>query len=209
MRIMYFSLKGGVGKTSLSLNHAIEKSYAYVTNDVTSNIDESQLYEYHEIQAKKKRIPQKLTHLKEVIFDFGAMYDSIDPKVTHGAKICDGVVIPTFTDERSLEATIEAYRFILQHTENIIIVINNYTKEKKYDYAYKRLCEALNNPIVLGVRTTTLFERVARDGIEWFKNINHAKGEYQLSKTKEIHQQLYNEINYLTGARNEIIANII
>lgn len=209
MRIMYFSLKGGVGKTSLSLNHAIEKSYAYVTNDITSNIDETQLYEYHEIAKRKKRIPQKLTHLKDVIFDFGAMYETIDPKVTHGARICDGVVIPTFTDERSLEATIESYNFIKNHAKNIIIVINNYTKEKKYDYAYKVLSEALDNPIILQVRTTTLFERVAKDGIEWFKNINHAKGEYQLSITKEAHQQLYNKINYFTGNRNEIIANII
>ena len=210
MKILYFSLKGGVGKSSLALNHSIENGdYVYVTNDIVSDIDRSQLFEFYQIMDKKKRIPQKLTHLKNVIFDFGAMSSTPDPKITHAVTICDGVVIPTLTDERSLKATIESYNFIKDNAKQIIIVINNYTQEKKYDYAYKLLSEALDNPIILGVRTSTLFERVAKDGADWFRNIHHGKGVHQLIKSKKIHQELYNEINYLTGRKYEIITNTI
>lgn len=202
MKILYFSLKGGVGKSSLALNHALENGYVYVTNDISTNIDESHQSEFYQISHNKKRIPREFMSLEEVIFDFGAMSNVIDHKVTQAVKLCDGVVIPTFTDERSLQATIESYNLIKNDAKSIVIVINNYTQEKKYLYACEVLNEALGNPVILDVRTTTLFERVAKDGAEWFKNINNGKGEFQLAKTKETHQSLYNEINYIIGHKH-------
>lgn len=74
----------------------------YVTNDISTNIDESHQFEFHQISHNRKRIPRELMNLEEVIFDFGAMSNVIDHKVTQAVKLCDGVVIPTFTDERSL-----------------------------------------------------------------------------------------------------------
>ena len=59
------------------------------------------------------------------------------------------------------------------------------------------LKEKLGEVATYGIRTTTLFERVAKDGREWFKNIHHDKGEYQLNKSRIAHEQIYNAITNL------------
>lgn len=197
MKLLYFSLKGGVGKSSIALNHALYEEYPYITNDISTTVDTEYVPDFHQIQTSTKRIPKKLLAYKDAIYDFGAMSSAIDAKVTHAVLECDGVVIPTLTDQRSLEATIEAYRLIEQRAKKIIIIINNYTKIEKFDYAYYYLHEQLHEPIILDMRSTTLFERVARDGVEWFDNVGHKKGEYQLLKTKEKHNELYRTVKML------------
>lgn len=50
----------------------------------------------------------------------------------------------------------------------IAIIINNYTSETKFNYTKDYLIDALGQLPIFGIRTTTLFERVAKDGREWF-----------------------------------------
>jgi MinD-like ATPase involved in chromosome partitioning or flagellar assembly len=195
MKFLYFSLKGGVGKSSIALNHALENNYSYITNDITTNMDRTLIKSFHQIPHSMKRIPKDLLYLEDVVFDFGAMSSVIDSKVTHAVKHCDCVIIPTLTDARSLKATIETYLLIKDEAKSVIIIINNYQQASKYEYAYDKLTNALGKQTILDIRSTTLFERVARDGIKWFKNIGHAKGEHQLLKTKNIHQEVYKTIN--------------
>ena len=197
MKLLYFSLKGGVGKSSISLNHALYEECAYITNDISTTVDTEYVPDFHQIPPNSKRIPKKLLAYKDAIYDFGAMSSAIDAKVTHAVLECDGVVIPTLTDQRSLEATIKTYKLIQERAKKIIIIINNYTNSRKFDYAYDYLYEQLPEPIILDIRTTTLFERVARDGVEWFDNVGHSKGEYQLLKTKEKHNEIYRTIQML------------
>ncbi|WP_310438728.1 hypothetical protein [Sulfuricurvum sp.] len=142
-----------------------------------------------------KRIPKELLELEDVVFDFGAMSSVIDSKVTHAVKHCDCVIIPTLTDARSLKATIETYLLIKDEAKSVIIIINNYQQASKYEFAYNTLTTALGKLTLLDVRSSTLFERVARDGIKWFNNIGHARGEHQLKVTKSIHKEMYEAIN--------------
>lgn len=195
MKYLYFSLKGGVGKSSIALNHSLENNYSYVTNDITTNMDRTLIKSFHQIPHSVKRIPKDLLELDDVVFDFGAMSSVIDSKVTHAVRHCDCVIIPTLTDARSLRATIETYLLIKDKAKSIIIIINNYQQAAKYEFAHNTLTNALGKLTILNIRSTTLFERVARDGIKWFNNIGHARGEHQLKTTKAAHKEIYETIN--------------
>jgi cellulose biosynthesis protein BcsQ len=195
MKYLYFSLKGGVGKSSIALNHALENNYSYVTNDITTNMDRTLIKSFNQIPHSMKRIPKDLLELEDVVFDFGAMSSVIDSKVTHAVKHCDCVIIPTLTDARSLKATIETYLLIKDEAKSIIIIINNYQQASKYEFAHNTLTNALGKLTLLDIRSSTLFERVARDGIKWFNSIGNARGEHQLKITKALHKEVYETIN--------------
>lgn len=79
----------------------------------------------------------------------------------------------------------------------ILIIINNFTKQQKFDEAKKYLRDELGRVPVFAIRSTTLFDRVARDGWEWLENVHNLKGEYQLNKTRIKHEEVYDQIiNY-------------
>lgn len=191
MKSLFISLKGGVGKTAISLNFASYLNSQYVTNDLSSPTHA----QVEKIKTNKKRIPHHLIQLDNAVFDFGAMSTKIDPKVTHALKICDVIVIPTRPDPRSVQATIETYQFVKSANKPIVIIINHVRDERKYEQAKSQLVTALGNHIpMFKIRETTLFDRVAMDGIDWFKNIGHEYGEYQLNKTRMAHELIYDEI---------------
>lgn len=190
MRILLCSLKGGVGKSSIAANIATYLNYDYVTNDLVVASNEAAL----QIEHSLKRVPYPLRNIKDIVFDFGAMSTNIDPKVAHAVSFCDVCVIPTLTDHRSLNATVETYRLIEPSNIPIAIVINNYTCEKKREAARDYLINALGLTVIYAIRKTTLFERVAMHGQEWFKNVHNDMGEYQLNKTRIAHEKVYDRI---------------
>lgn len=190
MRYLFLSLKGGVGKTSLAINLATYLGIQCVTTDliISENSNAAQ------VAPNKKRIPLQYTAKKDIVFDFGAMSTNIDPKVAHAVKLSNAIVIPTLTDARSLQGTIDTFNLIKEAGKPTIIVINNFTNESKFNSAKNYLIEALGQLTILGIRTTTLFERVAKDGSEWFSKVHHNKGEYQLNKSRKNHEQVYDVI---------------
>jgi MinD-like ATPase involved in chromosome partitioning or flagellar assembly len=190
MKILFCSLKGGVGKSSLAANLATYINSAYVTNDIVVP-NKTKAYQ---IPHSTKRIPFEFQHLKNVVFDLGAMSTNIDPKVSHAARFCDVCVIPTLMDERSVQATIETYKLLEPSGIPIVIIINNFTKQKKHDEVRKYLIEVLNYPPIYSIRTTTLFERVATHGEQWYKQVHQEMGEHQLNKSRRIHERVYDAI---------------
>jgi cellulose biosynthesis protein BcsQ len=189
MRILVASIKGGVGKTAISTGLATYLNSTYVTNDLinTKNSDNFQ------IEANRKRIPMQYAKLEDVVYDFGAMYSQLDSKLSHAAKICDVYVIPTLTDALSLNGTIKTFELLNTEDKLIVVIINNFSKQKKHDDALLFLKEKLGDVPILAIRSTTLFERIAQHGKEWLANIHH-KGEWQLNKSKLAHELVYAEI---------------
>lgn len=190
MRYLFLSLKGGVGKTSLAINLATYLGIQCVTTDLII----SKKSNAAQIAPNKRRIPLQHTAKKDIVFDFGAMSTNIDPKVAHAVKLSNAIIIPTLTDARSLQGTIDTFNLVKEAGKPTIIVINNFTNESKFNNAKNILIETLGQLTILGIRTTTLFERVAKDGSEWFSNVHHNKGEYQLNKSRKNHEQVYDVI---------------
>lgn len=197
MRVLVASIKGGVGKTAISSCLATYLSSAYVTNDLVNenNSDDVQ------IKANCKRIPMQYAKLDDVVYDFGAMYRQLDSKIAHAAKICDIYVIPTLTDIRSLNGTIKTFELLNIQDKPIVIIINNFTKNKKFNDAKLLLQDKLGNVPIYAIRATTLFERIALHGKDWLANIHNDKGEWQLTKSKLAHELVYEEIARIGGKR--------
>jgi len=55
---------------------------------------------------------------------------------------------------------------------------------------------------IFAMRSTTLFERLAKDGEQWYSHVYQNNGEYQLNKTRKSHEVIYDAIARL-GEVNE------
>ncbi len=98
------------------------------------------------------------------------------------------------TDARSLQGTIDTVNLVKVADKPIAIIINNFTSDTKFKHAKDFLINALGRLPIFAIRTTTLFERVAKDGSEWFRKVHQANGEYQLNKTRVAHERVYDRI---------------
>jgi hypothetical protein len=98
------------------------------------------------------------------------------------------------TDARSLQGTIDTVNLVKVADKPIAIIINYFTSESKFKRAKDHLTDALGQLPIFAIRTTTLFERVAKDGGEWFSKVHQVNGEYQLNKTRVAHEQVYDAI---------------
>ena len=196
MKTLFVSLKGGVGKSSIALNYAIYTNTKCVTNDIIAPDNDGMI----KVPPSKKRLPLNCTK-KNTVYDFGAMSTNIDPKVAHAIKLCDAVVIPTLTDPRSLQATVDTYNLVKESGKPVAIIINNFIKQRKHDAAKQFLLSTLGRVPIFAMRSTTLFERVAKDGEQWFSHVHQNNGEYQLNKTRKAHEMIYDAITRLGVAQ--------
>ncbi len=80
---------------------------------------------------------------RDIILDFGATSTSIDPKLAHAVRMSDLIVIPTFTDKRSLKATVDTVNFIQESDKPIVIIVNNFTDNKKHTLKLMLICKML------------------------------------------------------------------
>lgn len=196
MIVLVTSLKGGVGKSSIALNLAAYLGCPYVTNDIAA----PQHHDILQIPPNKRRIPKEITALDSAVYDFGAMSTHLDPKVSHAATFCDLIIIPTRTDARSLEATVETYRLLEKVGKPIAIIINHFRDWKKHDAARDRLHTQLGRRVpILAIRETTLFDRVSLHGRDWLFRIHNEPGAHALSKTQRAHEAVYDQIQSLAG----------
>lgn len=121
MKIVVWNLKGGQGKTVLSLALAMLEGYYVVTNDVHSPIDEVIGEDRALRMGMRDPLPDVPEDL-ELIYDFGGYPDA---RIIEAAKAADVVLVPIiYESPLEMQVTINALAEIERHTNKIIVVIN-------------------------------------------------------------------------------------
>ena len=121
MKIVVWNLKGGQGKTVLSVAIAMLEDFYVVTNDVHSPIDEV----IGEDRALRMGMRDPLPEVPEginLIYDFGGYPDA---RIIDAAKQADVVIVPIiYESPLEMQVTLNALGEIEKYNDKIVIVLN-------------------------------------------------------------------------------------
>lgn len=124
MKIAVYNFKGGVGKTSISLNIALKLNIPVVTNDQYSPL-ERLLKKENFIKLKRKQLLPDFKKEHSLLFDFGGYADNRISKIS---SISDYVLIPTINEFLNIQSTINTIKELENFNQNIIVIANRIKK---------------------------------------------------------------------------------
>ena len=125
MRIAVFNLKGGVGKTVISLNLALTLNYPIITNEPYGQME--RILPKGDLLRLDPDDSVDFDGNKEVIFDLGGY---VDPKVSEILNHVEWVIIPIVNGtEDEIQVSINTIIEVRQLNSNILIVINQVEKK--------------------------------------------------------------------------------
>ena len=159
MSYVIYSIKGGVGKTTLSVQISQMLEYTYVTNDPHSSA--------HNLLPEEKGFLVSKDEYEEIPYDDNVVYDFggfIDPRINDIIKQSKKVLIPTLTSIVDLQATLATLKDVIEVNKNIIIVVNRTKNNNKSTELKEYLLEEIeklygkvNIPIIF-VRDSSVLE---------------------------------------------------
>ena len=190
-----FSLKGGVGKTSLASALCLEFDYEgqkvpVITNDVISPLEEI----LGKDKALKLKPDQDFPELKkddDIIVDLGGFVDERSISVLKKSK---QVVIPTIGSFLSISGLIPTIQEVERFNKEITIVLNRIEK-KEVAKVIQFIRERYDYPIFL-LKTSKCFENLLYQN----KSVSQMMKDEPLRRSsyKEVHVQLQEIIQHLT-----------
>jgi hypothetical protein len=137
MKIVVWNLKGGQGKTVLSLAIAMLEGFYIITNDVHSPIDEVLGEDRAMRMGMRDSLPQVPSEVN-LIYDFGGYPDA---RVIEASKQADHIIVPIiYESPLEMQVTINALAEIEKYNQSIIIVLNK-AKHGDYERAYQVFTE--------------------------------------------------------------------
>ncbi len=199
MKITVYNLKGGVGKTSLSLNLSLTLDYGIITNDVYSPM-ENVLPSSRLLKIEPNEDIPDIPEDYNTIFDFGGYLDN---RVIDALKISDFVIIPVVCNMLNVQVSINTIEEIKKYNNNIVIVANRVQGEdfKNLKNAFEEL--EYKYPII------PIKQSKALDAVfEKKKSIASLvkEGGLQAFSFKLVNEQFNNLINFLEVNKNGLIA---
>jgi len=129
MNTLFYSRKGGQGKTTHAVAYARHSGAHFLTFDYdngTRGLYEAMLPDgyFHEIAPTSELVAYAG---ESHVFDFGGY---LDERIIKTAKICDQCVIPiAFQSPAEIKPFIDTVSELSKHNKNIILLINNTDKE--------------------------------------------------------------------------------
>lgn len=159
MSIVVYSIKGGVGKTTLSVQISQMLDYTYVTNDSHSSA--------HNLMPEEKGFLVSSEEYEEIPYDDRVVYDFggfKDTRINNIIKKSNKVIIPTLTSIVDVQATLATLKDVIEVNKNIIIVVNRTKNNNKSTELKEYLLEEIeklygkvNIPIIF-VRDSSVLE---------------------------------------------------
>lgn len=126
MSLVVYSIKGGVGKTTLSVQISQMLDYTYVTNDSHSSA--------HNLMPDEKGFLVSSEEYEEIPFDNNIVYDFggfKDSRINDIIKQSKKIIIPTLTSIVDVQATLATLKDVAQINKNIILIVNRTKNNNK------------------------------------------------------------------------------
>ena len=159
MSIVVYSIKGGVGKTTLSVKISQMLDYTYVTNDSHSSAHNLMPEEKGFLVSREEY--EEIPYDDRVVYDFGGFKDT---RINDIIKKSNKVIIPTLTSIVDVQATLATLKDVIEVNKNIIIVVNRTKNNNKSTELKEYLLEEIeklygkvNIPIIF-VRDSSVLE---------------------------------------------------
>lgn len=159
MSLVVYSIKGGVGKTTLSVQISQMFDYTYVTNDSHSSA--------HNLMPEEKGFLVSSEEYDEIPYDDNVVYDFggfKDTRINNIIKQSNKIIIPTLTSIVDVQATLATLKDVIEINKNILIIVNRAknnnkaTELKEYlEDEIKKLNMDINIPIIF-VRESSVLE---------------------------------------------------
>ena len=173
MKIVFFNLKGGQGKTSLAVNLALRLDMNIITNDLFTPYDKV-LPEKYFIKIERNQDFPDFDEDLDIIYDLGGWIDERTSKII---KEADLIIIPMINKTINNEVSINSINAVLKHNKNILLIAN--CIEKPSDY--KDISNLVNhffsseNLPLLEIKKTTALDKMFERGMSIEKIVNEDK----------------------------------
>ena len=156
----FFSLKGGVGKTSLASAISLELSWInqpvpVITNDPISPLEDLLGSENAMLIQQGQEIPNTFGKDEDVIIDLGGFVDDRSIPVLENAKT---IVIPTLGSFLSLSGLVGTLQEVERFNKNIVVVINRV--DKKEEESVRTFIKEKGDYPIFSVKSSKCFENI-------------------------------------------------
>ena len=156
----FFSLKGGVGKTSLASAISLELSFInqpvpVITNDPISPLEDLLGSENAMIIQQDQDLPNSFSNDEDVIIDLGGFVDQRSIPVLENAKL---IVIPTLGSFLSLVGLVGTIQEVERFNKNIVVVINRV--DKKEEQSVRTFIKEKGDYPIFSVKSSKCFENM-------------------------------------------------
>ncbi len=190
-----FSLKGGVGKTALSVSMSMEMfrngiEVPIISNDPVS-IVEKVMGDNGWILPQGKEFPSELKKNSDYILDLGGF---LEQRIIDVIKKSKTVIIPTPNDYASIQATIMTVNDVKKLNKNLVMVVNRIDKKEFMDF-YEVIRDACGNFPVFPLKNSKAFENCQIQ----------KKSIYQMMEDEPVRKKAYTEVQ---NQLNKIIEHL-